>query len=141
MIPRIYVGADRVAISRPGYNVFGPTISYATMAFDTLLPPTERPIIAGVIYNRTIASGPAVGYPTTYSLPPFPVVTRKFAGTQNYYVSPARGNGANSWQGAYSIVHTTTYFQIQPPPTVFADPDWNVPFDWVYVVYRAEPFV
>ena len=139
MIPRIYVGADRVAISRPGYNVYGPS-NHTTMAFDTLLPPVERPLHAGVIYGASINASPAYGYPVAYSRPPFAVVTRRYSGTNNYYVSPARGNG-QSWQAPYVIFHTTTYFQIQKPPQVFADPDWNTPFDWVFIVYRAEPFI
>ena len=35
------------------------------------------------------------------------------------------------------IFHTTTYFQIAPPPQIFTDSDWSVPFDWVFIVYRA----
>ena len=113
MIPRIYVGSTRVAVSRPGYNVFGAS-NTTTMAFDTNLPPVERPLHAGVLYGATINSNPTFGYGTTYSLPPFAVVTRKYAGTNSYYVSPGRGVGQN-WQAPYLIYHTTTYFQIVKP--------------------------
>lgn len=68
MTQRIYIGADRVTVSKPGYDaVSPPAVDYKYLSLDSRLN-QGRPLEVGVVPSYVF--GNAVFYATTYSQVP-----------------------------------------------------------------------
>ena len=86
MTQRIYIAADRVTVSKPGYSaVSPPAVDYKYLALDSRLPP-GRPLEIGLLPNYAMTYGGIVNYSTNYpDVPAVDVIAYGFNGTYYYY--------------------------------------------------------
>lgn len=67
MTRRIYIGADRVTVSKPGYDaVSPPAVDYKYLALDSRLA-TGRPLEIGLIPSFAFNYGATVNFTTSYA--------------------------------------------------------------------------
>lgn len=70
MTQRVYLGSDRVTVSKPGYDaVSPPAVDSRYLAFDSRLP-TGRPLEIGQIPNFAFRYAATIPFTTTYPANP-----------------------------------------------------------------------
>lgn len=141
MTRRIYIDANRVSISRPGYDAVTAPRTSDYMALDSSLD-IERPLLAGLLTGLPINNLSFIYYPTTYATPPAVEVYEWLGGAvmrkQTILKWTGTGSTTMSVYTPFYVICGTAWFAIRQPGGGFVDSGYiSTPRNWAYIVWRT----
>jgi hypothetical protein len=134
MTRRILISANRVAVSRPGYDVVNPpAISNDYLAVDSSFPAALRLATSGFIYGTPLTSFPTMYFGTPFARAPW-IYIRPCSGNVLYDLYQVWvGGNPDTYSSPYTMQIFADRWRIGP---ALSTADINtVPFNWYYAVF------